>query len=141
VRYRRIHTRRQAPETAPSVPLAVTALEFRRAVLMPDYSGPWCYALGHQADGHIWYAGQSESLLRRLDDHRCAHPEMFDPGQVWLIKVRDLAQADLVELELIDFYQPECNLSGRADDLRRITRQRVRGGRTRASLDSRQETV
>jgi excinuclease UvrABC nuclease subunit len=139
VRYRRIHILKPAAQLEP--PRVVTALEFRQAQLMPDYSGFWCYALGHRVDRHIWYAGQSESLLRRLDDHRRAHPEMFDQAQIYLIPVRDQAQADLVELELIDYYQPECNRSGRADDLRRITAQRVRGGRGRAPLDASQETV
>jgi len=139
VRYRRIHIRKQAAEPAEQ-PRAVTALEFRQAQLMPDYTGWWVYALPHRDDGHIFYTGQSESLLRRLDDHRRAHPQMFDPKRIYLIPVRDQAQADLVELELIDYYQPECNRSGRADDLRRIAHQRTRGGRTRA-VDASQGTV
>jgi excinuclease UvrABC nuclease subunit len=136
VRFRHIHV----PEQAPEPPRKVTALEFHQAELMPDYSGHWCYALGHQGDGHVWYAGQSESLLRRLDDHRRAHPQMYDPALVYLIKVRDQTEADLVELQLINSYQPECNLAGRAEDLRRVTKQRVRGGRMR-SLDASQEPV
>lgn len=139
MRFRHIHARKQAAQ--PEQPPRLSALEYHEAELMPDYSGFWCYALGHRDDGHIFYAGQSESLLRRLDDHRRSHPEMYDMRRIYLIPVRDGAQADLVELQLIDFYQPECNLAGRTDDLRRITKQRVRGGRMRAPVDASQETV
>jgi hypothetical protein len=103
------------------------------AQLMPDYSGWWVYALGacdeDERPGHIWYAGQSESLLRRLDDHRRANLDLYDPRRVYLVKVRDEAQADLYELLLIDYYQPERCSAGRVEDLRRKVHGYGRGGR------------
>lgn len=111
------------PRTEPEPPREITALEFRRAELMPDYSGWWVYCLGRAGlpvatRGFIWYAGQSESLPRRLDDHRRAYPELFGWDRVFLIRVRDEYQACLIELEMIDYYQPEYNTMGRADELR-----------------------
>lgn len=140
MRFRHIHPRSQAE---PEAPRAVTALEFHAAALFPDYSGWWVYALGHRDDGHIFRAGQSESLLRRLDDYRRTYPEAFDLARVWLIKVRDESEADLVELNLINYYQPEYNTAGRAEDLRRITHGRVRGGRMPGmpAVDSGQATA
>jgi hypothetical protein len=107
-------TRRSSPAAEPR---RVTALEYYGAKVMPDYSGWWVYALGAASDGHVFYAGQSNSLLRRLDDHRREYPELFDWAQVYLIPVTGQAHADRVELELIDYYQPECNVVGRADEL------------------------
>jgi excinuclease UvrABC nuclease subunit len=132
---------RRARQAEPE-PRKPTALEFHGAELLPDLSGWWVYALGLRDPGgvRIWYAGQSESLLRRLDDHRRAYPDRFDWSLIWLIKVRDEQEADLVELQLINSYQPECNLAGRADDLRRRAHMRVRGGRMPA-LDPRQATL
>jgi hypothetical protein len=117
-----------APELQEAGRGEVTALEYFKAALMPDYGGWWVYALGAcDADprpGHVFYAGQSEHLLRRVADHANTYRQLFDPARVWLVKVRDQARADLVELELIEFYQPEYNAVGRADVLRaRLRRQ------------------
>jgi hypothetical protein len=114
---------RRAPKVITELARKVTALEFYEARLMPDYSGWWVYALGDATRGGIiFYAGQSEHLLRRLDDHRLKFGERFDYQQVWLIKVRDQRQADLVELTLIDYYQPEANTVGRSEELRKRNR-------------------
>ena len=139
-----------APELQAAPRPVITALEYYGASLMPDYSGWWVYALGARPGdprpGHVFYAGQSESLLRRLDDHRrVTFPEKFDPARVWLIPVRDQARADVVELEMIEFYQPECNAVGRADLLRARLRKQNKPIQKGSSvpvtlLDSGQET-
>lgn len=111
--------RRTARQPELRVPPEITALQFAGARLLPDLSGFWVYALGAAGDGRIWYAGQSESLLRRLDDHRRDYPDLFDWARVWLKPVRDCYQADLYELLLIDFYQPEKNTIGKTAELRK----------------------
>ena len=137
----------------PAEPRVITALEFRRAAVMPDYSGWWVYCLGRaglpvSTPGFIWYAGQSESLLRRLDDHRRAYPQLYGWDRVYLVSVRDEYQACLVELEMIDFYQPEYNTMGRADELRRRLASYQAGqrrhsgqGRRRGAIDSSQASA
>jgi hypothetical protein len=118
-----------------------TALEFHQAALMTDFSGWWVYALADRSTGRIFRAGQTESLFRRLDDYRRDYPDRFDWAQIWLIRVSGQTEADLVELQLITSYQPECNTAGRAEDLRQLARGRVRGGRMpRRAVDSRQDS-
>jgi excinuclease UvrABC nuclease subunit len=114
---------------APEPMRKVSALEFYQAALMTDFSGWWVYALVDRNTGLIFRVGQSESLFRRIDHYRTTYADRFDPAQVWLIRVADENEADLVELQLITSYQPECNAAGRADDLRRRAHSRVRGGR------------
>lgn len=130
---------RRTHDAEPEPMRKATALEFYQAVLMTDFSGWWVYALPDRRTGRIFYAGQSNSLFRRLDDHRRDYPDRFDWAQIWLIRVADENEADLVELQLITSYQPECNTAGRAEDLRRRAHGRVRGGRMpRRAVDSRQ---
>jgi hypothetical protein len=148
-----MHSWRRRP-AEPEAPRRVTALEYYGAKMLPDLSGWWVYALGARTDGHIFRAGQSESLLRRLDDYQREYPDLYDPRQVYLIPVADQHQADLREAELIDFYQPEKNTAGRRSELERRLRGSVRGGfhpghkyslkpgelAARRSLDSKQAT-
>lgn len=119
-----IARRRRGRAAAAPLPRQVTALEMYGAVPTEDYSGWWVYAFADRpgsqwTDGRVWYAGQSEHLWSRWRDHYYSYKDRFDAAVKWRIRVRDQAQADLVELVLIDFYQPECNSLGRADDLRR----------------------
>jgi hypothetical protein len=95
----------------------VTPLEVYGAALMQDYSGWWVYVLVDPRDGRAFYAGQSEHLYRRLDDHRLRFGERFSWQHIWLVKVANEAEADLIELVMIHFYQPECNDKGRRADL------------------------
>ena len=141
--------RRPRPPDTAEPPRQVTALEYFGAALMPDFGGWHVYALAAcDADprpGHVFYAGQSEHLLRRLSDHAKTYESVFDWNRVYLVKVRDQARADLVELELIEFYQPEYNAVGRAVLLRaRLRRQNKpiqKGSSTPVRLlDSGQET-
>lgn len=132
---------RRSRDAEPEPMRKVSALEFYQAVLMTDFSGWWVYALPDRSTGRIFYAGQTQSLFRRLDDHRRDYPDRFDWAQIWLIRVDGEREADLVELQLITSYQPECNLAGRTEDLRRRTRMSVRGGRMpRRAVDSRQDS-
>ena len=150
-----VWSRRTVEQPEPG-PRRVTALEYYGARLLPDLSGWWVYALGAAGDGRIWYAGQSESLLRRLDDHRRDYPDLFDLAQVYLIPCRDQSQANVRELELIDHYQPEKNSVGRTEELRRRVHSQAHSpfqkghklsptpadyaARKAASLDSKQDT-
>ena len=110
--------RRARPVEAPTLPLPrVTALEYHGAQLLPDLAGFWVYALGSRLDRHVFYVGQSENLLSRLRDHSYQHKDLFDPGQVYLVRVPNQSRADVVELDLINFYQPERNQVGRTADL------------------------
>jgi hypothetical protein len=124
---RRIFTR-TGPAPEPSPRREVTALEYYGAVRLPDLSGWWVYALGAKADGHIYRAGQSDNLISRLRDHSYTFKDLWDPEQVWLIRVRDQQQADVREAELIDFYQPETCTAGRRAELEKRMRGTVRGG-------------
>jgi hypothetical protein len=118
--------RRPAPEPEP--PRRQTPLEFYGARLLPPLHGWWVYALEDRArPGVIFYVGASEKLVSRLRDHSYAYPERYDPERVWLIPVDGQAQADLVELSLIDHYQPECNTLGRREELQGRLRSRNRG--------------
>lgn len=139
--------RRARPADALTMPLPqaaprVTALEYYSARLMPDYSGWWVYALGARTDGHIFYSGQTDNLISRLRDHSYQHKDLFDPARVYLIPVEHQGRADVVELELIDFYQPERNTVGREADLRgrarRLNKPDVAGWN--AGLDRKQAT-
>lgn len=122
----------------------VTALQFLGAVLLPDLSGWWVYALADVRDGRIFYAGQSDHLISRLRDHQYSYPERWDPRGVYLVRAADQAQADLYELMLIERYDPECNDVGRRDELARRARAhnkpQTRVRRLADSLDSGQAT-
>jgi hypothetical protein len=130
----------------PAEPREVTALEYYGAVLLRDLAGWWVYALGDVTDRHIFYAGQSANLLSRLRDHSYTFKTQFDPAQVWLVPCKNQADADRKELELIDYYQPEHNTVGRAQELERLVHGANKslkpGHRVRAdylaSLDSKQ---
>jgi hypothetical protein len=126
----------------------VTPLELYGAQLAPDFSGWWVYAFADKpgsqwGDGRVFYAGQTEGLWGRWRDHYYAFGERFTAADKWLVKVANEAEADLVELLFIVFYEPECNDKGRRADLEakvhawgRGTRQYKRGeGRTAARLD------
>jgi hypothetical protein len=128
----------------------VTPLELYRAERAPDYSGWWVYAFADQpgsrwTDGLVFYGGQSNHLWSRWRDHYYKFGERFTAADKWLIKVANEAEADLRELVLIDFYQPECNDKGRAADLAAKVRRWGRGTKEfdanvnkLASLDSKQ---
>lgn len=116
--------RRRARDAAAAPPRQVTLLEFYGARTAPDFRGHWVYAFADRpgsqwSDGLVWYAGQSEHLWSRWRDHYYSYRARFDAAVKYVIPVRDQAQADLYELQLIDYYQPECNTLGRADDLRK----------------------
>jgi excinuclease UvrABC nuclease subunit len=117
-------------------------LEVYGAKMLPDLSGWWVYALGASTDGHVWYAGISESLKRRLDAHEHAHPELWDPRQVYLIPAENELQACIKQLTLIDFYQPEHNTLGTTEMLRRrVALLDKPAGRISRSLDRSQATA
>lgn len=123
----------------------VSALQFLGAVLLPDLSGWWVYALADVRDGRIFYVGQSENLISRLRDHGYAYAERFDPARVYLVRAADQAQADLYELTLIERYDPECNRLGRREELAARARAQNKPGwprrpRLADSLDSGQAT-
>lgn len=122
----------------------VTALQFLGAVLLPDLSGWWVYALADVRDGRIFYAGQSDHLISRLRDHQYSYPERWDDRGVYLVRAADQAQADLYELMLIERYDPECNSVGRRDELARRCRAQnkpqARVRRLADSIDSGQAT-
>lgn len=104
----------------------VTPLELYGAVVSPDYSGWWVYAFADPG-GKVWRAGQSNRLYSRWRDHFYTFGTRFTEADKWLIKVANEAQADLIELVLIDFYQPECNDKGRRADLEAKVRRWGRG--------------
>ena len=110
----------------------VTPLELYGARPAPDFSGWHVYALADQpgsrwSDGRVWYAGQSEGLWSRFRDHYYRWRERFTEADKWLIKVANEPEADLIELALIHFYQPECNDKGRRADLEAKVRRWGRG--------------
>ena len=112
---------RRARQDAPTVPMAAprpSALEYYGARMLPDLSGWWVYALGACDDGRIFYVGQSNNLISRLRDWSYQHKDLYDPAKVYLIPVGNEARACVVELELIDHYQPERNQVGKTDELR-----------------------
>lgn len=125
----------------------VTPLELYGAKTAPDLSGSWVYAFADQpgsrwSDGRVWYAGQSAALWSRWRDHYQRFGERFTLAVKWLIPVANEAEADLVELVLIHFYEPECNTKGRRADLEAKVRRWGRGTQQfdknvrRASLDA-----
>jgi glutathione S-transferase len=110
----------------------VTPLELYGARLAPDFSGWWVYALADKpgsawSDGRVWYAGQSDHLWSRLRDHYYKFGARFTAADKWLVPVAHEAEADLIELVHIHFYQPECNDKGRASDLAAKVRRWGRG--------------
>ena len=132
---------RRAPAPEPERP-APTMLEVYGARLLPDLSGWWVYALGASTDGHIWYVGISESLKRRLDGHEHAHPDLWDPRQVYLIPAAHEPQACIRQLTLIDFYQPEHNTLATVEVLRkRVASFDKPAGRLSRPLDRSQATA
>ena len=96
------------------------------ATVHPLPEGWWVYAL-HEPNGTIFRAGQSNSLLSRLRDHKYAYGARFHHYS--LLKVRDQHQADLYEGMVIDWYQPAENKAGSAETeaLRRRIRQSAGG--------------
>jgi hypothetical protein len=121
-----------------------TPLEMYGAVTTPDLSGWWVYVFVDQpgsqwSDGLAWYAGQSDHLWSRWRDHYYKYLARFEAAVKWRIRVANQAEADLIELACIHFYQPECNDKGRAADLEAKVRRWSRGGVdfNRAQLDSR----
>jgi hypothetical protein len=121
---------------------APTMLEVYGARLLPDLSGWWVYALGASTDGHVWYVGISESLMRRVDAHAHAHPDLWDPRQVYLIPADNEPQACIRQLTLIDFYQPEHNTLATVEVLRkRVASLDKPQGKWSKSLDRSQATA
>jgi hypothetical protein len=128
----------------------VTPLELYGAVVTEDLSGRWVYAFQDQpgsrwTDGRVWYAGQvSVGLWSRWRDHYYKYGARFTEAVKWRIPVANAPEADLRELTLIDFYQPECNDKGRRADLAAKVTAWNRGSREMdqdmrsLSLDSRQ---
>lgn len=126
----------------------VTPLELYGAVVTEDLSGMWVYAFADHpgsrwSDGRVWYAGQTDHLWSRWRDHYYRFGERFAAAVKWRIRVANEAEADLIELVLIHFYQPECNDKGRRADLEakvrawgRGTRQYKRGEGWPERLDS-----
>jgi hypothetical protein len=139
-----LRARRITPEQLP--PPRVTTLEFIEASLVPDMSGWFVYALCQRADGHVFYAGQTDHWYSRIRDHSYQFKEEFDPAGIWHRPCVDQAEADLYELLLIRRYDPERNTAGRREELEARMRGHTRGGftaghkySTREFLDSRQE--
>jgi hypothetical protein len=134
---------RRAPVPAPEPERpAPTMLEVYAARLLPDLSGWWVYALGDRADGHVFYAGQSDHLVSRLRDHQYKYPGQYDPRRVYLIAVEHEPQACIRQLALIDFYQPERNTLATTEILRkRVASFDKPAGRLSRSLDRSQATA
>jgi hypothetical protein len=127
--------RRARGPAAPERP-APTMLEVYQAQVLPDLSGWWVYALGASTDGHIWYVGMSESLMRRVDAHAHAHPELWDPRRVYVIPCIGEPEASIRQLALIDYYQPERNTLATTQMLRkRVASLDKPAGRLSRSLD------
>lgn len=113
----------------------VTPLELYGAKLAPDLSGRWVYAFADRpgsrwSDGRVWYAGQSDNLWSRWRDHFYRFKERFTEADKWLVPAANEAEADLFELVMIHFYDPECNDKGRRADLAVKARAWARGTRT-----------
>jgi len=106
----------------------VTPLELYGARLAPDLSGWWVYALADPG-GKVWRAGQSERVWSRWRDYFYTYGARFTAADKYLIPVANEAEADLIELVLIHFYQPECNDKGRQADLEAKVRAWGRGTR------------
>lgn len=124
----------------------VTPLEMYGAKRSPDFSGWWVYALADK-EGRVWRAGQSSRLWSRWRDYFYTYGERFTASDKWLIPVANEAEADLIELVLIHFYDPECNTKGRRADLEakvrawgRGTQQYKRGEGWPDRLDQKQVT-
>lgn len=109
--------RRPAQPLVPEPPAGVTALEYLGARRMPNMAGWWVYALCDAADGHVFYAGQTNNFYSRLRDHSYTYKEQFDPAQIHVIPCEDQGEADLYELLLIRRYDPERNTVGRRGEL------------------------
>lgn len=117
---------RRAPVAEPA--REVTPLEMYHAKVAPNFGGWFVYAFADPpAPGLVWYAGQTEHLWSRWRDHYYAFGDRFTAAVKYVIPVRDQAQADLIELLLIDFYDPECNTVGRRDELRARMRKANKG--------------
>lgn len=118
------HRRRPQPSTAPAVPAGL--LQAYGARVSPDFSGWWVYAFADRLPngeaGAVWYVGQSENIWSRWRDHYYRFKARFRDAIKYVIPVSGKAQADVIELALIDYYQPECNLAGTTADLRRKVR-------------------
>lgn len=111
-----------APETVVPEKIARDPLEFLGAEFHGLPQGCWVYNL-HQADGTIFYIGQSENLISRLRDHIYKYGKRLHHYST--ISCRDEYQMDLIELFLIDWYQPAENKSGttEVENLRRRVNQ------------------
>lgn len=132
--------RRAQLVTEPERP-APTMLEVYQALVLPDLSGWWVYALGAATDRHIFYIGQSDHLLSRLRDHSYNYPDLWDPRQVFLVPCIGEPEACIRELALIDFYQPERNTLGTTEKLRaRVAALNKPRGKHDRSLDRSQAT-
>lgn len=106
----------------------VTPLEMYGAAKAPDFSGWWVYAFADPG-GKVFRVGQSERLWSRWRDYYYEFGARFTAADKWLVKVANEAEADLVELLCIRFYEPECNDKGRASDLAAKVRAWGRGTR------------
>lgn len=93
-----------------------TPLELYGAQVLPDLSGMWVYAF-QDPGARVWYAGQTDRMWSRFRDHFYDYGERFTRAAKWVIPVPNVAEADLLELVLIHFYDPECNTKGRRADL------------------------
>lgn len=137
---------RQAPP-APAVPVVPAGLlQAYGAKVAPDFDGWWVYALADRLPngtvGTVWRVGQSENLWSRWRDYYYQYRERFRASAKYVIPVRDGAQANIIELALIDYYQPECNSAGTIADLRRKVAAYNKGNHVRRdSLDSSQVTA
>jgi predicted GIY-YIG superfamily endonuclease len=105
----------------------VTPLELYGAQVAPDFAGHWVYAFADPGPGRVWYAGQTRNLWSRWTEHNLKYGERFRAAVKWVIPVPNEAVADLKELVLINFYEPECNDKGRAADLAAKVRKWSRG--------------
>lgn len=114
---------------------AVTPLELYGARRAPDLSGLWVYAFADRpgsqwSDGLVWYAGQSDNVWSRWRDHYYRFKERFTAAGKYLVPAANAAEADMIELVMIHFYDPECNDKGRRADLEAKVRAWSRGTRT-----------
>ena len=133
---------RRAPRPQPAPPAPPPGLlQAYGAKLAPDFDGWWVYAFADRLPngevGMVWYVGQTENLWSRWRDHSYRWKERFPLSAKYAIAVSGREQADVTELALIDYYQPECNLAGTTNDLRLKVSARNRGNHLRRQpLDS-----
>jgi hypothetical protein len=115
--------RRPAPPAPSSAAQPGGLLQAYGARLAPDFDGHWVYAFADRAAdgaaGPVWYVGQTGSLWSRWRDHYYRWKARFTRAYKYVIPVRGEAEASIVELALINFYQPECNAAGTTADLAR----------------------